>query len=59
MDPVTAIANAVGEVFKFLNTPAGQRIVERSIERSEEAEKHLKAFGAWIEDLFQGKLIKP
>ena len=58
MDPITSIANAVAKVFEFLSTPAGQTLVTKSIERNEEAEKHLKAFGQWIQDLFRGKLIQ-
>lgn len=57
MDPITGISNAVAKIFEFLCTPAGQKLVEKSMERSDEARKNLQEFGNWLEKLFTGKLI--
>ena len=55
-DAIAAVGNALAEGFKFAQTPAGQKLVERSITDQAEFAKNAKAAGDWLGKLFTGKL---
>lgn len=56
VDAITAVANAVAEVAKFLQTPEGQEAVKQA--RSDRAafDRGVRDLAAWFEKLFAGRL---
>lgn len=62
MDPliiistVKAVADATAEIFKFLQTPQGQRSIEKSMADRIAFEAYIRDVGKWFEKLFKGAL---
>jgi hypothetical protein len=55
----TAIAECVTQVFRFLNTEAGQKTALVWLDNGEKARQDFERLGKWFEDLFGGNLLKP
>jgi hypothetical protein len=54
----TAIAGAIEQVFRFLNSEAGQATAKAWLANSEKARDDFGKIGAWFENLFAGRLLK-
>lgn len=53
---IRAVAEATTELFRYLQTPAGQKSLEKALENQEKAEQFLRSAGNWFETLLTGKL---
>ena len=53
---VQALALAITEIFRWLQTPEGRDVVRKSLEDREAAERFLRDLGHGIKALLEGKL---
>jgi glutamate synthase domain-containing protein 3 len=66
MDPATililgtvkAVAEAITEGFRYVQTPAGQAAAKKLLEDAVARERALDEAGAWLKKLFTGGLLK-
>lgn len=49
LEIITQVARAVREIFAFLQTPAGQKVVEKSLSDQEAARKWFEEVRRWLE----------
>jgi len=56
---IGSISQALAEIARFLQTEQGQKVVSKALEDRAALDKALRDAGAWVEDLFSGRLGKP
>ena len=53
---IVAVANAATEIFRFLQTPQGEKFLADAAENHEKFEKKLEQIGDWFERLVKDQL---
>lgn len=56
LQTVRAVAEAVAETFRYLQTPAGQKSLEKMLEDQKQFEAGVTALRDWFAKLFTGRL---
>jgi len=54
---IQALATATAEIFKWLQTPQGQQVVEQSLKDRQKWDEFWQQVGSALHDLFTGKMF--
>ncbi len=56
---IRAVADAIAETMRYLQTPQGQAAVERALRDREAWDRFWESVGDGIRELFSGRLFRP